>query len=111
MSKIVIERKKHFVEIEAPTLYVDHESKKRSGHMSHAMAEPAPDQIIAFNSNCTAIRSKGRSAFGWVECRIFEDAGKIHTHFAGKPLKRRSEFYSNSLLLFGLLRDYFRYSS
>ena len=35
---------------EEPTLYVDNESRKRSGHMTHAMAEFAPNCFIDFNS-------------------------------------------------------------
>lgn len=57
-------------------LYIDNRSRGRSGHMTHAMAELAPGKIIAFNSNCSAVRGQGHSAFGWVEFRYSEDGGK-----------------------------------
>ena len=38
--------------IETPTVYVDNEARRRSGHMSHAMAEFAKGSFIDFNSNC-----------------------------------------------------------
>lgn len=57
-------------------LYIDNQARGRSGHMTHAMAELAPGRIIAFNSNCSAIRGKGHSAYGWVEYRYSEDGGK-----------------------------------
>lgn len=91
-SMMKIERENYTALIEAPTLYVDNESKNRSGHMTHAMAEFAPDKIIVFNSNCSAVRSRGHSTFGWVEYRISEDAGK--TFGAVQTL----EFSMNSLL-------------
>ncbi|MBO5059791.1 MAG: exo-alpha-sialidase [Clostridia bacterium] len=67
------------VEIEAPELYVDNESRKRSGHMTHAMAEFAPGCFIDFNSNCSALKWNGHSTYGWVEYRISKDAGKTYS--------------------------------
>ena len=64
------------VNISEAELYVDNKSRKRSGHMSHAMVEYAPGKIIAFNSNCSAVRYEGHSAFGWMEYRYSEDGGK-----------------------------------
>ena len=57
-------------------LYVDNKSRKRSGHMSHAMVEYQPGKVIAFNSNCSAERLDGHSAFGWIEYRYSEDYGR-----------------------------------
>lgn len=59
-----------------PELYVDNAARKRSGHMSHAMVEYAPGQVLAFNSNCSAARFWGHSAYGWIECRHSPDGGK-----------------------------------
>lgn len=59
-----------------PELYVDNQSRKRSGHMSHAMVEYAPGKILAFNSNCSAVRLGGHAAFGFLECRRSEDGGR-----------------------------------
>ena len=71
-----IERENYTVSFSEPTLYVDNESRGRSGHMSHAMAEFAPGKLIDFNSNCTAAKYGGHSTFGWIEYRISEDGGE-----------------------------------
>lgn len=65
--------------IEQPELYVDNESRYRSGHMTHAMAEFAPNCFMDFNSNCSAVRSIGHSPFGWVEYRVSRDGGKTYS--------------------------------
>ncbi len=66
-----------------PTLYVDNQKRKRSGHMTHAMAEFRPDSVIDFNSNCSAVVSWGHMPHGVVEYRISRDAGEnwgdVHT--------------------------------
>ena len=41
---------------EEPTLYVDNESRKRSGHMTHALAAFSDTEFIDFNSTETARR-------------------------------------------------------
>ena len=71
-----IKRNGYTVHLSDPILYVDNESRKRSGHMSHAMAEFAPGKIIDFNSNCSAAIYQGHSTFGYLEYRISEDGGK-----------------------------------
>ena len=71
-----IKRNGYTVRLSDPILYVDNESRKRSGHMSHAMAEFAPGKIIDFNSNCSAAIYMGHSTFGFMEYRISEDGGK-----------------------------------
>ena len=75
----IFERKNYTVELGDEILYVDNESRKRSGHMSHALAEFAPDTIIDFNSNCSAVRGWGHSAYGWIEYRISKDAGETYS--------------------------------
>ena len=50
--------------ISEPELFVDNESRRRSGHMSHAMVEYEPGRIIAFNSNCSPDRLLGHAAHG-----------------------------------------------
>ena len=62
--------------ISAAEMFVDNKSRRRSGHMSHAMVEYAPGRLIAFNSNCSAIRHGGHMPYGWVEYRISKDNGK-----------------------------------
>ena len=79
-----IKHKNYTVELETPTLYVDNNAKGRSGHMSHAMAEFAPNCLIDFNSNCSKNRWGGHSPYGWVEYCISRDSGK--TFSAPQPL-------------------------
>ena len=83
MSWKEIKHADYTVELEEPILYVDNESRKRSGHMTHAMTEFAPGCLIDFNANCSAERWLGHSPYGWIEYRISEDSGKtfseIHT--------------------------------
>ena len=57
-------------------MYVDNEKRRRSGHMTHGLAEFAPGKLIDFNSNCAYDRCEGHSTFGWVEYRISEDGGE-----------------------------------
>ena len=51
MGNTKIIRERYTAELEAPEVYVDNEKRRRSGHMSHAMAEFAPNTFIDFNSN------------------------------------------------------------
>ena len=75
-----------------PELYVDNRSRRRSGHMSHAMAEFAPGKVICFNSNCSAVRFGGHAAFGWVEYRLSADGGR--TWSSSRDLEySRDEFF------------------
>ncbi len=75
MSK-QIKRNGYTVRLSDPILHVDNESRGRSGHMSHAIAEFAPGRIIDFNSNCSAVIHQGHSTFGFLEYRISEDGGE-----------------------------------
>ena len=72
----ILERNGYRVVIGEAQVYVDHQANGRSGHMSHAMAEFAPGKVIDFNSNCSGVRCKGHSAFGWIEYRISNDGGE-----------------------------------
>lgn len=81
--------------ISDPELYVDNQSRKRSGHMSHAMLEYAPGKIIAFNSNCSAERFGGHAAFGFIEYRYSDDGGKSWGEIHVLP-------YSMKILLDGI---------
>ena len=67
MCYMKIEHERYCVEFETPEMYVDNKARGRSGHMSHALAEFAPNCFIDFNSNCSANRRGGHSAYGWVE--------------------------------------------
>ncbi len=78
MELTKIERSGYTVELEAPTVYVDNKARRRSGHMTHALAEFAPGCIIDFNSSCSPVRCGGHSAYGWVEYRISRDAGRTY---------------------------------
>ena len=72
---IEIKRKNYSLKLSEPTVYVDNESRGRSGHMTHAMAQFEKDSFIDFNSNCSAIRYGGHFPYGWVEYRISKDSG------------------------------------
>lgn len=78
--------------IGGPELYVDNHSRRRSGHMSHAMAEYAPGRIICFNSNCSPARCGGHSAFGWIEYRTSADGGRTWSAPRDLPYSR-NEFF------------------
>ena len=78
--------------IEEPTLFVDNQSRFRSGHMSHAMAEFLPGKIIAFNSNCSPMRVGGHAAFGWIEYRFSDDRGETWSKPRDLPLSRKLFF-------------------
>lgn len=72
-------RKNYTLSVEEPVIYVDNESRMRSGHMTHAMAQFAPGQFIDFNSNCSALRLGGHYPYGWIEYRISKDSGKTYS--------------------------------
>ena len=74
-----ISRENFEVILEEPTLYVDNKSRWRSGHMSHALAKLSEKSFIDFNSNCSAVRHAGHSAFGWIEYRLSTDSGKTYS--------------------------------
>ena len=61
--------------LSAPQVYVNNEARDRSGHMSHAMVLTKTGKLLDFNSNCSAYRANGHSAFGWIEYRVSEDNG------------------------------------
>ena len=79
-----LEHEKYTAVMYEPEMYVDNEARGRSGHISHALCEIAPDTIVDFNSNCSAVRFRGHSAFGWVEYRISipEKMPEKHVKFA-----------------------------
>lgn len=85
MSYKEIKNKNYTVVLDEPTLYVDNESRKRSGHMTHAMAEFAPGCFIDFNANCSIKKWAGHSTYGWVEYRISKDAGKTYSEPKALP--------------------------
>lgn len=73
------ERENYRVNFSDPVIYVDNESRDRSGHMTHAMAEFKKGCFIDFNSNCSAYRYSGHFPYGWVEYRISRDCGKTYS--------------------------------
>jgi len=87
-----INRNNYTVNVSEPILYVDNESRGRSGHMSHAMAEFAPGKLIDFNSNCTAKKYDGHSTYGWIEYRISEDGGETFSEIYELPYSKESLF-------------------
>ncbi|MBQ3140925.1 MAG: hypothetical protein IJC25_03065 [Clostridia bacterium] len=50
MDKL-IEHDGYTLIVEEPTVFVDNKARRRSGHMTHALAEFAPGCFIDFNSN------------------------------------------------------------
>ena len=95
MSEIRIKRDEYTVILEEPEIYVDNEARKRSGHMTHAMAEFKPGCFIDFNSNCSPERCVGHSTFGWLEYRISKDAGKTFSPPIDLPLS--TEYFYNGV--------------
>lgn len=75
MSNRIWYRNGFRLEFSEPEIYVNNQARGRSGHMSHAMAEFAPDTLIDFNSNCSAKIMDGHMPYGWIEYRISRDAG------------------------------------
>ncbi len=73
-----------------PILYIDNQSRGRSGHMTHAMVQWAPGKIIDFNANCSARIHRGHSTFGWVEYRLSEDGGETFSDFHTFPYSWQS---------------------
>lgn len=85
-----IKHENYTVKFSEPVVYVDNKKRKRSGHMTHALAEFAPGKIIDFNSNCTAVKYMGHSTFGWVEYRISEDGGETYSDIYELPYSKKA---------------------
>ena len=86
MSFKEIVRKNYTAILEEPEIYVDNEARKRSGHMTHAMAQFSENCFIDFNSNCSAVRwYGGHSPYGWVEYRVSRDGGKTYSDINTLP--------------------------
>ncbi len=85
-----IARKNYTVIIEDPVMHVDNEARHRSGHMSHAMTEFAPNCFIDFNANYSAVRKGGHYCYGWVEYCISRDGGKTYSELQEFPYSRKS---------------------
>jgi len=95
MSYAKIRRSDCEVVFEQPTLYVDNQARGRSGHMTHAMAEFAPNCFIDFNSNCSALRHDGHMPYGWVEYRVSRDGGRTYSQL--KELAYSKESFLDGL--------------
>lgn len=85
-----IKRENYTVVVSDPVVYVDNKARKRSGHMTHGLAEFAPGKLIDFNSNCTAVKYSGHSTFGWVEYRISEDSGETFSEVFELPYSKEA---------------------
>ncbi len=85
MAYKTIEHENYTVEFDTPEIYMDNQARKRSGHMTHAMAEFAPGCMINFNANSSAERCEGHSVYGWVEYRISRDAGRTYEELQTLP--------------------------
>ena len=83
---LVIRREGFTVTVEEPTVYVDNQARRRSGHMTHGLAALDGKRFIDFNSNCSAERAGGHSTYGYVEYRTSEDAGKTYSEPSILPL-------------------------
>jgi uncharacterized protein (TIGR02145 family) len=64
-------------------LFVDHESKRRSGHYGAALTECKNGDILAFYMNVSGEIYDGHSQAGWTEYKRSEDGGKTW----GEPVK------------------------
>ena len=89
---MLIERDGYKVNLSEPTLYVDNQSRGRSGHMTHAMVEYAPNKLIDFNANCSAKFHYGHSTYGFVEYRLSEDGGETFSDIYELPYAKEA-FY------------------
>ena len=78
------------VELSEPTLYVDNQSRGRSGHMTHAIVEFEPGKLIDFNSNCSAKIYNGHSTFGFVEYRLSDDGGESFSDIHELPYSKQA---------------------
>ena len=76
MKEIIIDGAVRQIKISKPILHVDNQSRKRSGHVGHALVNFGNGKILAFNANTSAVRCKGHSDFGWTEYRLSEDFGE-----------------------------------
>lgn len=85
-----IERENYILEFSKPEVYVDNKARNRSGHMSHAMAEFAPNKYINFNANCSPTRTDGHSVYGWIEYRISEDGGETYSKVYDFPYSKQA---------------------
>ena len=88
-----IEYDKYALVIGESEQYINNEARKRSGHMSHAMTHLPSGGFVDFNSNCSAERCYGHSAFGWVEYKISRDNGKSFGESRDLPYSKEC-FYS-----------------
>lgn len=95
VSETVVRGMKYDLHISQPTLYVDNESRDRSGHVGHALVQTKSGKILDFNSNVSAYRNFGHGAFGYVEYRISEDGGETFGEIRVLP-------YSYETLMNGL---------
>lgn len=82
-------RKNYAIKLSEPTIYVDNEKRRRSGHMTHALAEWEPNKLIDFNSNCSARTHDGHSPFGWIEYRLSEDGGETFSEIYELPYSKK----------------------
>ena len=87
-----IKRKNYTVKFTEPYIYTDTESRKRCGHMTHALCKLPTGELVDFNSNCSAKRDWGHSTFGWVEYRISEDGGETFSEIYELPYSKEALF-------------------
>ena len=57
-------------------MFVDNQSRKRSGHMSHALVEYGKGCMLAFFSNSSAAIEHGHTGYGWIEYKRTIDGGE-----------------------------------
>lgn len=71
------------LKLSRPSIFVDNEKKRRSGHVGHGLAAFGMGKIIDFYPNYAYDRCEGHSAFGWMEYRISTNGGQSF----GRPKK------------------------
>ena len=89
MKEMIIDGAVRKIKISDPILYIDNKSRKRSGHVGHALVNFGDGKIIAFNGNTSPVRCKGHSEFGWVEYRLSEDYGETFGEIQELPYAKQ----------------------
>ena len=81
--------------LDEPEMYVNNEARNRSGHMTHAMAEFAPNCLIDFNANSSAdrivaaanaeatrIMTETEDEATYIRARLSDAADRMLTHIS-----------------------------
>ncbi len=77
-------------------MFANLQETDRSGHLGHAMVEYAPEKVIAFYPDCSAVSKEhtGHSGDGWMRYKRSFDGGKTWTEAVDEPNSK--EFYEKT---------------